>query len=157
MCAAYVVGALAAFRKGRPVEELFQRLAEVVETLIEAAAVFIVVYGSAEAFLKLLPVMARPRASHGQRKAIWRRYGTWLLLGLEFELAADIVGSVISPSWMEIGQLGAIAVIRTFLNYFLEKDLEGAGTEEETRGEAADERELASANDERPGAPRKEK
>lgn len=157
MCAVTGAGALAAFRRGRPVEELFHRLAEVAATLIEAAAVFIVLFGSAEAFLKLLPVMARPRASHGQRKAIWRRYGTWLLLGLEFELAADIVGSVISPTWMEIGQLGAIAVIRTFLNYFLEKDLEGAGTEEETRGEAADEREMASATGERTGATRKEK
>jgi uncharacterized membrane protein len=50
----------------------------------------------------------------------------WLLLGLEFELAADIIGSVVSPTWYDIGQLGAIAVIRTFLNYFLEKDLEHA-------------------------------
>ena len=50
----------------------------------------------------------------------------WLLLGLEFELAADIVRSVLSPTWQEIGELGAIAVIRTFLNYFLEKDLERA-------------------------------
>ncbi len=41
----------------------------------------------------------------------------WLLLGLEFELAADIIGSVVAPSWEEIGKLGAIAVIRTFLNY----------------------------------------
>jgi uncharacterized membrane protein len=48
----------------------------------------------------------------------------WLLLGLEFELVADIIGSVVSPSWQDIDKLGAIAVIRTFLNYFLEKDLE---------------------------------
>jgi hypothetical protein len=58
----------------------------------------------------------------------------WLLLGLEFELAADIIGSVISPSWQDIGQLGAIAVIRTFLNYFLGKDLEEA----EKTGQAAE-------------------
>lgn len=51
-------------------------------------------------------------------------FGVWLLLGLEFELAADIVRTAISPSWTDIGQLGAIAVIRTFLNYFLEKDVE---------------------------------
>jgi hypothetical protein len=50
--------------------------------------------------------------------------GMWLLLGLEFELAADIVRSVISPTWIDIGQLAAVAVIRTFLNYFLEMDLE---------------------------------
>jgi hypothetical protein len=65
-------------------------------------------------------------STHGRKKEIWRRFGTWLLLGLEFELAADIVQSVIAPSWVDIGQLGAIAVIRTFLNYFLEKDLEHA-------------------------------
>lgn len=47
----------------------------------------------------------------------------WLILGLEFELAADIVRSAISPSWSDIGQLGAIAAIRTVLNYFLEKDI----------------------------------
>ena len=48
------------------------------------------------------------------------------LLGLEFELAADIIGSVVSPTWRDIGELAAIAVIRTFLNYFLERDLENS-------------------------------
>jgi uncharacterized membrane protein len=38
---------------------------------------------------------------------------------------------VVSPTWEDIGQLGAIAVIRTFLNYFLEHDLEKAGRTEE--------------------------
>ena len=73
--------------------------------------------------------MARPRTSHGERKVVWRRFGVWLLLGLEFELAADIIGSIVSPTWQEIGELGAIAVIRTFLNYFLEKDLEHSDKE----------------------------
>jgi uncharacterized membrane protein len=58
----------------------------------------------------------------------------WLLLGLEFALAADIITSVISPTWQDIGELGAIAVIRTFLNYFLEHDLEHAESAAE-RGE----------------------
>ena len=85
-----------------------------------------VAYGSLEAFLKLLWVVITPGTTHGERKEIWRRYGMWLLLGLEFELAADIIGSVVSPSWQDVGKLGAIAVIRTFLNYFLEKDLDSA-------------------------------
>jgi uncharacterized membrane protein len=71
-------------------------------------------------------IIARPAATHGARKELWRRFGMWLLLALEFELAADIVRSVMSPTWQDIGELGAIAVIRTFLNFFLEKDLEGA-------------------------------
>jgi uncharacterized membrane protein len=48
----------------------------------------------------------------------------WLLLGLEFASAARIIGRVISPTWQDIGELGVIAVIRTFLHYFLERDLE---------------------------------
>jgi uncharacterized membrane protein len=108
------------------VEELFVQVAGVCGQLVEMAAVLIVTFGSIEAFVKLLGVIVTPGATHGERKAIWRRYGMWLLLGLEFELAADIIGSVISPTWQDIGELGAIAVIRTFLNYFLEKDLESA-------------------------------
>lgn len=105
-------------------EELLIRLAHVAEMFSEAAAVSVVTFGSLEAFVKLLWLVATPGATHGERKAIWRRFGMWLLLGLEFELAADIVASVVSPSWQDIGELGAIAIIRTFLNYFLERDLE---------------------------------
>src|SRR5262245_7844526 len=112
-------------------EELFIRFAEIAERLSEAAAVIVVTFGSAEAFLKLVWVAVTPGATHGVRKAIWRRFGMWLLLGLEFALAADIIGSVVSPTWQDIGELGAIAVIRTFLNYFLEKDLKEAGRPEE--------------------------
>jgi uncharacterized membrane protein len=112
-------------------EEFFVQFAQVAKLLVEAAAVLIVAFGSLEAFVKLLRVVSTPSATHGERKAIWRRFGLWLLLGLEFALAADIIGSVISPTWQDIGELGAIAVIRTFLNYFLERDLEGAEASEE--------------------------
>jgi uncharacterized membrane protein len=110
-------------------EELFVDVASVVALLIEAAAVVIVAYGSLEAFGRLVWMVVTPGATHGERKALWRRFGMWLLLGLEFELAADIIGSVISPTWQDIGELGAIAVIRTFLKYFLEKDVEHAESE----------------------------
>lgn len=112
-------------------EELFIHGAETAARLVEAAAVLVVAFGAAEAFVTLVPVVLRPTATHGARKAIWRRFGMWLLLGLEFALAADIIGSVVSPTWEDIGQLGAIAVIRTFLNYFLERDLEESGNPEE--------------------------
>jgi uncharacterized membrane protein len=107
-------------------EELFREGAETVGLLIEAIAVLVVTFGAVEAFVRLVSLTVRPPASHGVRKEIWRRFGTWLLLGLEFTLAADIIASTMSPTWQDIGQLGAIAVIRTFLNYFLEHDLEQA-------------------------------
>jgi uncharacterized membrane protein len=105
--------------------ELFARFGDIAATSIEGAAVLIVTAGSLDAFVRVLGV-ARPAAPHGARKAVWRRYGMWLLLALEFTLAADIIRTVVSPTWQEIGELAAIAVIRTFLNYFLERDLEEA-------------------------------
>ena len=50
-------------------------------------------------------------------------FGRALVLGLEFQLAADILGTAVSPSWDHLGKLGAIAVIRTFLNFFLTREL----------------------------------
>jgi uncharacterized membrane protein len=107
-------------------EEILVQFAQFAQRLSEAAAVIVVTFGSLEAFIKIVRIGVTPTATHGERKAIWRRFGMWLLLGLEFELAADIVASVVSPTWQDIGELGAIAVIRTFLNYFLERDLENA-------------------------------
>ena len=42
----------------------------------------------------------------------------------EFQLGADILSTAISPSWDQIGKLGAIAVIRTALNFFLSREME---------------------------------
>src|SRR5207342_3765000 len=79
---------------------------------------------------RVLPALARIHSatqSQGLRRQAWLSLARWLLLGLEFMLAADIVRSAIAPDWNDIGQLAAIAVIRTFLNYFLERDLNEAG------------------------------
>ena len=49
--------------------------------------------------------------------------GRWLALALEFALAADILRTVMLPTWNEIGKLAAIVVLRTTLNYFLQKEI----------------------------------
>ena len=77
------------------IEDLFVQFARISGHLVEGMAVLTVAFGSVDAFVRLLGVAAAPGATHGQRKAIWRRFGMWLLLGLEFELAADIIASVI--------------------------------------------------------------
>jgi len=90
--------------------------------IIDAMALIIVAIGTAEAFFTGLWA-AFPAPAHQRFREILVRYGRWLVAGLTFQLAADIIGTSIAPSWQEVGQLGAIAVIRTFLNYFLERDL----------------------------------
>ena len=47
----------------------------------------------------------------------------FLVLALEFQLAADIMGTAVAPTWPQLGRLSLIAVIRTFLAYFLEREL----------------------------------
>jgi uncharacterized membrane protein len=96
--------------------------------LVEGIAVLIIAYGAAEAFFHVFKSALLGATPSGWRKEIFVRLGTWLLLGLQFALAADIVRTVIAPTWNDIGQLAAIALIRTFLNHFLERDLEEAGS-----------------------------
>jgi uncharacterized membrane protein len=48
----------------------------------------------------------------------------FLAIALEFELGADILSTAVAPSWDAIGKLGAIAVIRTALNFFLNRDMQ---------------------------------
>ncbi|MEB3337933.1 MAG: DUF1622 domain-containing protein [Leptolyngbyaceae bacterium] len=52
------------------------------------------------------------------------RFGMWLALALEFQLGSDILTTTLEPTVEELGKLALIAVIRTFLNYFLGKELE---------------------------------
>ncbi|RWX50372.1 putative membrane protein [Candidatus Electrothrix marina] len=54
----------------------------------------------------------------------------YLALALEFQLGADILSTAVAPSWDQIGKLGAIAVIRTVLNFFLMREMREEKLEE---------------------------
>jgi uncharacterized membrane protein len=56
-------------------------------------------------------------------------------MALEFQLAADLPGTTVAPSWDQLGRLGAIAVTRTFLNYFLARETEREAKEAAAAGE----------------------
>ena len=111
-------------------EEALKEIAIYIALGTEGAAVLIIAFGALQAVIGLVKYGLGLNRRPGVRKQIWMGLAVWLLLGLEFELAADIVRSVVSPEWADIGQLAAIAVVRTFLNYFLEKDLEKYGEPE---------------------------
>ena len=90
--------------------------------IIDALALAIVAIGTLEAFVGGLFIMLGKPTGH-ERRDVWLRYARWLVAGLTFQLAADIIETSISTGWDAIGRIAAIAVIRTFLNYFLERDL----------------------------------
>jgi len=107
-------------------EVILRGIAACAALFVEGIAVAVIVFGALETLAHLAARLMRERTP-GWRRSLFVGFGRWLILGLEFALAADIVRTVISPTWNDIGQLAAIALIRTFLNYFLEKDLGGAG------------------------------
>jgi uncharacterized membrane protein len=61
----------------------------------------------------------------------------FLAMALEFQLAADLLGTTVAPSWDQLGRLGAIALIRTFLNIFLAREIDEEEKAEQDAKEAA--------------------
>jgi uncharacterized membrane protein len=105
------------------VEELLRVIANHVALAAETIAVLIAAFGVLHAVVATIATVLRgPRGPHWGR-TIWATFGSWLLGSLQFALAADIVRTTIAPTWEQIGELAAIAAIRTFLSYFLERDL----------------------------------
>ena len=105
-------------------ETVLAELSHYVSLVLDFLALLIIGYGAFEAFVGGIRVVAVHGPVDGaERRAVWIRFARWLVAGLTFQLAADIVDTAIAPTWDEIGRLGAIAVIRTFLNFFLERDM----------------------------------
>ncbi|MBQ0822126.1 DUF1622 domain-containing protein [Microvirga sp. HBU67558] len=98
-------------------------ITEYAVAVIDAMALVIVLFGTIEAFVSGLRMMFAGSVTNIQRREIWLRYARVLVAGLTFQLGADIIETSITNDWEAVGRLGAIAVIRTFLNYFLERDL----------------------------------
>jgi uncharacterized membrane protein len=103
-----------------------QGLAFIVENtslIINAMAVVVIAFGTIEVFLRSLHDIFSSSGSGHLLRERYLQYVRWLVAGLTFQLAADIIGTATGVSWDEIGRLAAIAAIRTFLNYFLDRDM----------------------------------
>jgi len=109
-------------------EPILQDFAQSVAHACELVAVVFIALGAAEAVGRTL-VAWRGYGDVRLKKRIWLRFAASIILALEFALAADIARTAISPTWNDIGQLAAIAAIRTLLNLFLERDLDAARRE----------------------------
>ena len=88
---------------------------------IDAIALVVIVFATLEAVIGVLLVTVRRSTGHEKRE-VWAQYARWLIAGLTFQLAADIIETAMTTDWEAIARVAAVALIRTFLNYFLEKD-----------------------------------
>jgi len=105
-------------------EAILREFAGNVALAAELICVLTVAVGAALTLGRVAIAVARGKATdQPMRRGIFVGFASWIILALEFALAADIARTAIAPSWDDIGQLAAIAAIRTALNYFLEKEV----------------------------------
>lgn len=88
---------------------------EIVSATVIAVALFMLIYSYFSSI-----TLKKSILSSGQARV---RFGSSVSVALELLLGADVLATAVAPSWDDIGQLAAIAIIRTALNYFLGKEL----------------------------------
>jgi uncharacterized membrane protein len=106
-------------------------------TLIDAVALLVILIGTFEVVVGIIRVGFGAHSNQFTRD-VWLRYARWLVAALTLQLAADIIETSISSSWETIGRVGAIAVIRTFLNYFLDRDISEVPTRQHEKPHPTD-------------------
>lgn len=102
-------------------ERFLQECALILKITLEFIAISIIAVSLVVALQKL--IRRKQNRYQTAQQAIRLELGLSLALSLEFLLAADIVGTAVSPSWDAIAKLAAITGIRTFLNFFLQKEV----------------------------------
>lgn len=104
------------------IEPMIQNGVQWLRLVIETVGALIIAAGllvAASTFIQAALARRTPNFS-----AIRLSFARFLALALEFQLGADILSTAIAPTWDAIGKLGAIAIIRTALNYFLTREMQ---------------------------------
>lgn len=104
-------------------EETLHLAAHYLALVLEALALAVIAIGAVEAAIGIVRSLVT-HSTEAAKRAVWLGFARWLVAGLTFQLAADIVHTTVAPSWDDIGRVAAIAAIRTFLTYFLDRDIE---------------------------------
>lgn len=130
-------------------EELLADVVSALVVIVEACGAAVIIIGAVWAFGRFAWVGLTQRTT-AAFVPVRLTLGRFLALGLEFQLASDVLRTAVAPSWEELGKLAAVAAIRTALNYFLEREIEG---ERRQVDEQADQQ-AARPTDERTGPTR---
>jgi uncharacterized membrane protein len=112
-------------------EEQLSDLVDVFVRIVEAAGAIVIFIGALTGFVRFLGdlIARRPDRFNDTRLYVAR----FLALGLEFQLASDLLHTAIAPSFEAIGKLAAVAAIRTGLNFFLTQEMKQENQEKHRR------------------------
>jgi uncharacterized membrane protein len=115
------------------VENYLLIIAGLIKTSAELISVLLVGAGVLVASYKVLQTIRRADLKKYNEARL--TFSRDLVVALEFQLAADIVGTAVKPSWTGLGKLAVVAAIRTFLNFFLQREM----SDEERKVKKSDE------------------
>lgn len=107
-------------------EELVKTVTLTLARFVEIAAAVVIGIAAIRAMGSYALNLFRPGPEGVPKEEIRLTLGRSLALALELLLGADILNTAVAPTWNDIGLLAAIAVLRTALNYFLERELRNA-------------------------------
>jgi uncharacterized membrane protein len=102
-------------------EETLRNAVDTLVRLVEAAGATVIFIGALIAFVGF--VRALPKRNPEEFVPVRLSLGRFLALGLEFQLASDVLRTAIAPSFQELAKLAAVATIRTALNFFLAREI----------------------------------
>src|SRR5947208_2617380 len=123
---------------------------ELIGSAFELAGVAVLVIGSVLAFARYIVSLIRLRDGPVAYRRLRLNLGRSIVLGLELLVAADIINSVaINPTFASVGVLGLIVLVRTFLSWSLEVEINGEWPWQRLRfhkGEPGDDEKQQSEN-----------
>ena len=105
---------------------MIYKILENISLAIGIAGIAVILWGAIVAFIKFITLefsRIKKQLVCRKREALRHHFSSYILLGLEFLVAADVVHTLIKPTLTEIAILGAIVAIRTVLSFFLSRDL----------------------------------
>lgn len=98
----------------------FDQFLPYVREFIAMIGVVVITAGAVRSVYQLLQLVMYNSVSSSY---IRLEFGDSVILGLEFMVGADIVGSMVSPDYYNLGLLAILVLVRTILSYFLNLEL----------------------------------
>lgn len=105
---------------------ILSRIVNEISTIIGIIAIFVIIWGAILIFIKLIQLeisRLKGEKPYRERLILRHRFGSYLLLGLEFLIAADIILTITHPTLEEIAILASIVGIRTIISHFLDREM----------------------------------
>ena len=104
--------------------EMILEFCDLLIGIMSAIAIFVMICGVLQATILFIKNEIKGSDKSTVLRSIKNNLGAYVLLSLEILIAADIIESIIKPTFNDIAKLAALVIIRTVISYFLGKEID---------------------------------